>query len=347
MSSLEVVKGLEENIRMIEAEKSKNAPEPFEVEEISFIQPEEFGISTGTYTKSNIYPFYVQTRFLGGKDLKEIYIIKEYKHAKNSEKNYYAEKLIYPIIKSERIFADIIYSEDNKLRLYFEGIMLKPLNKRLAELSDEKKPDVIDKAFDPVIKCFKNLGKYKEQIEKALNTKDIKFQKLDKAYYIGKLGSYVHAFRMDKTGEIADIFKSKKNKIVDSLTDESIYAIGSVDAHPQHNLVAYPGDEDGKLLDIEGLRELSMGMHLGCMLGHPSVYNILPDRKEYFPLIIRRFRNKYNSNIDEKILSDAVYSGSIMNNLREASGFLSTYGLKYIKNIESNLNTIKEQMEKI
>lgn len=339
------IKYLEEKIRAIEIERDlkKNVSSEIEKDGVKYIPPKELGIKSYTYTQSTIFPFEVKKTLFEGKYDTENYIVKEYNDdlftMGSSSKNYNTEKIIYPIIKSEGIFPDLVYFEDSHMRLYFEGLMLRPLNKRVQHKEPDKRIVEASSVFEPLKKCFNGLEKYSDEIKSKLSNEGIEFKNLDAEYYDKKLGAYLKFFDDYHYSDLSGLFDEKKNMIIDSLSREELKRIGPRDLYPWHNL-------GSKLIDIEGLCNCSMGLPLGSSIGHSSIYESLPDKKGLHTLI-EIFWNGFDEkkDIDIKNLENAVYSGAVFSNLRECYGLMTLYGRKYKESIEKNLKTAKSQLE--
>ena len=331
---------LKEKIREIEQKQDLENHLVSEIEDVRYKLPEKFGIEPYTYTQSRILPFEVIKIVSGAYDYKT-YIVKEYEDglfSTKSERNYKTEKIIYPIIQSEGIFADLAYFEDSFLRLYLKGLMLKPLNKLFSGAKNEEKLNALSTLFEPLKKCFNLPKEQVQKIKTSLADENIQFKKLDGEYYERKFADYLKFFEHHQYPEIFGRIKSKKNKIIDSLTEPSLYRPGLIDLYPRHCL-------GNKFIDAEGLSECSMGLPFGCSLGNASIYNHLPDKNRDFPTLLDTFLNGFDKSIDSSKLKDASYSGGIFGNLRQTfvPGF--AYNEYHFNLIKENLKAIESQLE--
>lgn len=237
--------------------------------------------------------------------------------------------------------------------------MLNPLN-TMINVSEQDKLHVIVKAFSPIIKCYKEVTKYKDKIDEALkegndelrklggNTdEEFKLKKLDKKYYDEKMLKYSSRLENYLSPELKNKIAQKKDRLIELLTDETFYGIGSRDAYPWHNLQKF-------LIDAAGLCECSMGLHLGCTIGHPSIYDNLPEGDKSFQFLTRMFMQKYNETgrpdehnpmSEEGKFAMTTYAGASFGNFRLASGLYLAYGNKYKQSIDENLNAASRQLE--
>jgi hypothetical protein len=334
---------LKEKIREIEKKHDLENHLVSEIEAVRYKVPEKFGIEPYTYTQSKILPFEVIKIVSGAYDYKT-YIVKEYEadelFSKKPERNYKTEKIIYPIIQSEGIFGELAYFEDPFLRLYLKGLMLKPLNKLFTGAKNEEKLHALYTLFEPLKKCFSLPEERIQKIKTALADENIQFKKLDGEYYERKFADYLKFFEHYPHPELFERIKSKKNKIIDSLTEPSLYRPGLIDLYPRHCM-------GNKFIDAEGLSECSMGLPFGCSFGNASIYNHLPDKNRDFSTLLDTFLNGFDKSIDSNKLKDASYSGAIFGNLRQTSVPGFAYKEYHFNLIKENLKAIESQLEVI
>jgi len=293
--------------------------------------------------KSNIFKFAVRKK-VKGELVNNIIFVKQYKKTlPDTKTDYLVEKIILPLIKDEKIFADLIKYDDNNMRLFYEALSQKSLGEVLSENNEDSKLSKVVYAFKPVIKFIKEIPKYESRIIDAFTKNELELKDLHKEYFDGKFGYYFGSLKGFLSSKDNKKIESKNETMLDLVSENKTpYKIGSRDGYPRHNLVGKTLD-DGRLLDVAGICKCSPEFYLGVMIGCSSVYNKLPNHEGSFRYLTESFLQELNIIQDIERSERAVFASAFFANLRTASRYASFP--EYQNFVKENIETALKQAD--